>query len=92
MADPTFENLQLVGRRVPDFSIETDERGQKYSVPLPGTFEVGVQVGGTFLPLGTFKAGNLFNADGSHVKPAEAPAETSEAATEEPAPDSSPAG
>lgn len=75
MTDPQFENLQLVGRRVPDFSVETDDRGQKFSVPLPGTFEVGVQVGGTFLPLGVFKAGNLFNADGSHVKPADDSAE-----------------
>jgi hypothetical protein len=70
MADePQFENVQLVGRRVPDFQTNVDGSGNKVQTPLPGTYEVGFMVGKAFHALATMHAGNLFNADGSHVNP-----------------------
>jgi hypothetical protein len=72
MADePKFENVQLVGRRVPDFQTNVDGSGNKVQTPLPGTYEVGFMVGKAFHVLHSFHAGNLFNADGSHVRPAD---------------------
>jgi hypothetical protein len=72
MADePQFENVQLVGRRVPDFQTNVDGSGNKVQTPLPGTYEVGFMVGKAFHALATMHAGNLFNADGSHVNPAD---------------------
>lgn len=69
MSGNGFDNLQLVGRQVPDVSVETNSDGTKYSVPLPGVYEVGVEVGGVFLVLSTFKAGNVLNADGTPKNP-----------------------
>jgi hypothetical protein len=73
MADePQFENVQLVGRRVPDFQKNVDGNGNVEHTPLPGTYEVGFMVGKSFHALATMHAGNLFNADGSHKNPADA--------------------
>jgi hypothetical protein len=73
MADePQFENVQLVGRRVPDYQKNVDANGNVEHTPLPGTYEVGFMVGKSFHALATMHAGNLFNADGSHVRPADA--------------------
>lgn len=69
MGSEDFTTLEVVGRRVPDESIDPQPDGSKISVPLPGNYEVGVEVGGVFLPLAVFKAGNIFNADGSFVNP-----------------------
>lgn len=69
MSEPQLETLQLVGRHVPDQSVETDQSGHKYAVPLPGVYEVGVVVGGTFMAIRSFKAGNVLNADGSPKNP-----------------------
>jgi hypothetical protein len=80
MADePQFENVQLVGRRVPDTQRNVDADGNVEHTPLPGTYEVGFMVGKSFHALATMHAGNLFNADGSHVNPAdESESQTSE--------------
>lgn len=80
MQEPQYDNLQLVGRQVPDVSVETDASGHKYDVPLPGNYEVGVIVGGVFLPLGVFKAGNVLNPDGS---PVNAPAQQTTDSTQQ---------
>jgi hypothetical protein len=69
--EPQFENVQLVGRRVPDFQKNVDGNGNVEHTPLPGTYEVGFFVGKTFHALVTMHAGNLFNADGSHKNPAD---------------------
>ena len=59
MTDQSFDTLQLAGRRVPDYSIETDETGDKHKVELPGFFEVGFVLGGVFRPIYTMKAAGL---------------------------------
>lgn len=59
MADPQYDSLRLVGLHEPDFSVETDESGHKFKVPLPGMYSVGVMVGGKFMALASFKAGNM---------------------------------
>jgi hypothetical protein len=69
--EPQFENVQLVGRRVPDFQKNVDGSGNVVNTPLPGTYEVGFMVGKAFHALATMHAGNLFNADGSHKNPAD---------------------
>jgi hypothetical protein len=72
MADePQYENVQLVGRRVPDTQRNVDGEGNVEHTPLPGTYEIGFMVGKAFHALHNFHAGNLFNADGSHVRPAD---------------------
>jgi hypothetical protein len=67
----TQDTLTVLGRHVPDVSVEKDERGQPFQVALPGTYEVGVEVAGQFLVLQAFKAGNFLKADGSAVNPPE---------------------
>lgn len=85
MADePQFENVQLVGRRVPDTQRNVDADGNVEHTPLPGTFEVGFFVGKTFHALATMHAGNLFNADGSHVRPADKSDESAQASESDP--------
>ena len=70
MADePKYKAVKIVGRHVPDVSVETAQDGTKYNVPLPGVFEYGMMVGKRFVQFGQFQAGNHFNADGSHVEP-----------------------
>lgn len=63
MADIDYENIDLVGYHEPDSSLEVGPDGSKVSVPLPGIYHVGVVVGGKFLPLAGFKAGNLVDGD-----------------------------
>lgn len=72
MADEVQEqNVQLVVRRVPDYQVNTDATGRKVATDLPGTFEYGFYVGKRFVMMGGGHAGNHFNADGSHVEPAD---------------------
>lgn len=68
MADQ-YDTLRLVGRHVPDQSAETNPDGTKYTVDLPGHYEAGFMLGGTFMALGTFKAGNVLNPDGTPTTP-----------------------
>lgn len=79
MADEQYETLTVVGRQVKDVSVERDGSGQPVNVDLPGTYEVGVQVHNTFLPLAVFKAGNFLGADGTPTNPP--PDKPSESAT-----------
>lgn len=68
MADsPQFHSVNLVGLHVPDFSIETDANGHKYSVELPGVYQVGVLFGDHFHVIHAFKAGNAIDAIREHV-------------------------
>jgi len=83
MADePKYTAVKLVGRHVPDVSVETNENGDKYKVPLPGEFEIGMMFGKTFHVLHRFQAGNVLNADGSHKNAVE-----SKKPSDEPEPD-----
>jgi hypothetical protein len=59
MSEPQYSNLQLVGYQEPDFSVETDESGHKFKVPLPGMYHFGVQLGDKFVEIAAVKAGNL---------------------------------
>lgn len=59
MAESEFTTLNLVGRRVPDYSVETDQNGHKQTVELPGMFEVGFVIEGVFRPIHTMKAAGL---------------------------------
>jgi len=61
MADQQFDSLQLSGYHEPDFSVETDESGHKFKVPLPGIYHFGVQLGGKFVEIAAVKAGNFVN-------------------------------
>jgi hypothetical protein len=67
MADEKLDSLSLVGRHVPDASLELGPDGNKLAVPLPGMYEVGVVLGGKFVTLANFKAGNLVD-DKNEVK------------------------
>lgn len=69
--EPQFESVQLVGRRVPDFQPNKDAQGRIVQTELPGTYEYGFMFGSKFHAIGSFHAGNVLNADGSHVSPAE---------------------
>lgn len=59
MSEYLHEDLRLVGRHTPDLTVpETDEYGRplrKYS----GFYELGVEVGGVFVPLFQEKAGRI---------------------------------
>ncbi len=59
MSYTDFQDMQLVGRRVPDYSVETDANGAKHQVELPGMFEVGFNLDGVFRSIYTFKAAGL---------------------------------
>jgi hypothetical protein len=59
VSESEFTALPMFGRRVPDFSVETDESGHKYKQELPGTFEVGFMLEGVFRPIYTMKAAGL---------------------------------
>jgi hypothetical protein len=65
------QDLQLVGRRVPDYSMETDANGVKQQVELPGHFEVGFMLDGAFRLLSSFPAAGLL-ADVERAKAAAA--------------------
>jgi hypothetical protein len=43
--------LEIVGRRLPDHSFDTDSDGIKHKVELPGKYQVGVLIEGAFHPL-----------------------------------------
>lgn len=67
MADsPQYQDVKLAGLHVPDFSIETDANGHKYSVELPGIYQVGVLFGDHFHVIHAFKAGNAIDAIREH--------------------------
>lgn len=78
VADEHYDTLQLVGLHKPDFSVETDDTGHKYTVELPGTYSLGAMVGGTFVELYSVKAGNLVDA----IKTAQNPPQAAEPAAE----------
>ena len=79
MADTDLQNLQLVGRRVPDFSWETDSNGSRFQVELPGVFEIGFVMGDVFRPIHSFKAAGLL-ADMAALAKAKADAAAAPAA------------
>jgi hypothetical protein len=78
MTEAHYDSLQLVGLHRPDFSVETDDTGHKYTVELPGTYSLGAMVGGTFVELYSVKAGNLVDA----IKTAQNPPTAAEPAGE----------
>jgi len=55
-------NATLAVMHEPDVSVETDERGHKYDVPLPGFLRIGVNVGDQFVEIARVKAGNIMDA------------------------------
>lgn len=59
MAEEKFDTLKMVGRQVPDHSVETDDQGHKYSVELPGHYQVGFLLRGVFRPIHSFPAAGL---------------------------------
>lgn len=68
MADYTHENLQLVGRHVPDpLAAGFENPGQAQAAgydtmhPVTGTYEIGVIIEGAFVPLITEKASLIFD-------------------------------
>jgi hypothetical protein len=69
MSTPKYDTLKVLGLHEPDVSIETDASGNNVAVPLPGNYTVGVEIGGVFMPIQSFKAGNFLNADGSPRTP-----------------------
>lgn len=54
MSDYEHTGLELVGRRVPDHSFETDSDGIRHKIELPGKYQVGVLIEGAFHPLAQF--------------------------------------
>ena len=73
MADPQFDNLNLVGIHEPDYSVETDDAGHKFKVPLPGMYRIGAMIGGQFVALASMKAGNMVDAIKEHKQGSEDP-------------------
>jgi hypothetical protein len=59
MSDYAYENLPLVARFVPDFSLEVGPDGNKRQVELPGFIDFGTVVEGVFVPLERRKAPGL---------------------------------
>lgn len=56
----THTGLSLVGKHVPDHSMETMADGTRARVELPGHYLVGVVIDGVFKPLAKFGAAGLF--------------------------------
>ena len=56
----THTGLSLVGKHVPDHSMETMADGTKAKVELPGHYYVGVVIDGVFKPLAKYGAAGLF--------------------------------
>lgn len=56
----THTGLEVVGRHLPDESMEKDASGNNVSVELPGRYQVGVVIEGVFVPLAERKAAGLF--------------------------------
>jgi hypothetical protein len=69
VTDASFDTLTLAGRRVPDYSWETDASGVKFQEELPGTYEVGFLHEGVFRPIVSFPAAG-FLADVERAKQA----------------------
>src|SRR5450759_3811646 len=84
MSYTDFQNMQLVGRRVPDYSLETDANGAKHQVELPGMFEVGFNLDGVFKSIYTFKVAGLL-ADIERFKKANPSGAVAPAPSEPPA-------
>lgn len=83
MADETFDNVQLLGRHVPDFSQELGPDGNKVNIPLPGMYELGFVLGDKFITVASFKAGNYVDKDNKvTVNPSSQPSSTDEPASE----------
>jgi hypothetical protein len=59
MADVQYDKLDLVGVHLPDFSMETNADGVKERVPLPGSYSVGVMLGGRYREIFQLKAGDI---------------------------------
>lgn len=60
MSDYMHTGLELVGKHIPDSSIESDADGNKTRVALPGKYQVGTVIEGVFVPLLERKAAGLF--------------------------------
>jgi hypothetical protein len=60
--EQTYQPLELVGYRVPDYTTETAGDGTKHAVELPGIYRIGVLVEGHFVEVTAFKAGLLTNS------------------------------
>lgn len=60
MADFEDYPVELVARRTPDYSTETDANGQKGTVELPGRVEFGVISDGAFFAIAEIKGGHFF--------------------------------
>lgn len=59
MSYTDLQDVQLKVRRVPDHTLEANDRGGRDRVELPGMFEVGFELDGVFKPIHTFKAAGL---------------------------------
>jgi hypothetical protein len=59
MSEYAYENVQVVVKHVPDFSLETGPDGNKVRVELPGKYQVGAVVNGAFVPLAAIGKGRL---------------------------------
>ena len=60
MADEfTHTDLSLVGKHVPEYSVERAADGSPVSVELPGKYYIGTVVEGVFVPLLERKAAGL---------------------------------
>lgn len=51
MSDYLHKSVGVVVKHVPDYSMETGPDGNKVKLELPGHVEIGVDVGGAFIPL-----------------------------------------
>lgn len=56
----THTGLPLVGKHIPDYSIEKDNDGNSIKVELPGKYHIGTIIDGVFVPLVERKAAGLF--------------------------------
>jgi hypothetical protein len=83
MADPQYDSLNLVGLHEPDFSVETDESGHKFKVPLPGMYRIGAMVGGQFVQIASVKAGNMVDSINEQKQGSSAPQPVSQGAPSE---------
>lgn len=68
MADYTHKNLKIVGRHVPDEGSGPFDNAQHAQTagydtlnPVTGTYEIGVEIEGAFVPLISEKASLIFD-------------------------------
>lgn len=59
---PDYEDypVEVIARRTPDYSTETDANGQRGTVELPGRVEFGVISDGAFFAIAEIKGGHFF--------------------------------